>query len=102
PPSVRGVFVSSRRRHTRSPRDWSSDVCSSDLLLARVIADEQGLRQVLRNLCENALRYTPGGGEIVVCTRLEERPPEGAEGGAQRSEERRVGQGWSGSYRPCH
>src|SRR5207249_7346744 len=24
---------SSRRRHTRSKRDWSSDVCSSDLLL---------------------------------------------------------------------
>src|SRR5207249_7920259 len=23
---------SSRRRHTRSKRDWSSDVCSSDLL----------------------------------------------------------------------
>src|SRR5439155_2070524 len=30
-------FFSSRRRHTRWPRDWSSDVCSSDLeaLLAR-------------------------------------------------------------------
>src|SRR5690349_22538597 len=26
-------FFSSRRRHTRSLRDWSSDVCSSDLLL---------------------------------------------------------------------
>src|SRR2546428_4746433 len=26
-------FFSSRRRHTRSDRDWSSDVCSSDLLL---------------------------------------------------------------------
>src|SRR5437870_11537938 len=26
-------FFSSRRRHTRWPRDWSSDVCSSDLLL---------------------------------------------------------------------
>src|SRR2546421_9383890 len=25
-------FFSSRRRHTRSDRDWSSDVCSSDLL----------------------------------------------------------------------
>src|SRR5699024_9646517 len=25
-------FVSSRRRHTRSKCDWSSDVCSSDLL----------------------------------------------------------------------
>src|SRR5215469_12097872 len=26
-------FFSSRRRHTRSLRDWSSDVCSSDLFL---------------------------------------------------------------------
>src|SRR5699024_11801659 len=25
------LFFSSRRRHTRSKRDWSSDVCSSDL-----------------------------------------------------------------------
>src|SRR6267378_6679374 len=28
-------FFSSRRRHTRSLRDWSSDVCSSDLTRAR-------------------------------------------------------------------
>src|SRR5699024_11985893 len=27
----RMFFFSSRRRHTRSKRDWSSDVCSSDL-----------------------------------------------------------------------
>src|SRR5699024_9469061 len=27
-------FFSSRRRHTRSKRDWSSDVCSSDLIRA--------------------------------------------------------------------
>src|SRR5437870_6161713 len=26
-------FFSSRRRHTRWPRDWSSDVCSSDLVM---------------------------------------------------------------------
>src|SRR2546429_7595989 len=26
-------FFSSRRRHTRCSRDWSSDVCSSDLLM---------------------------------------------------------------------
>src|SRR5690349_24835359 len=26
-------FFSSRRRHTRSLRDWSSDVCSSDLTI---------------------------------------------------------------------
>src|SRR5256885_8810141 len=28
-------FFSSRRRHTRLQGDWSSDVCSSDLRLAR-------------------------------------------------------------------
>src|SRR2546429_7007027 len=28
-------FFSSRRRHTRCSRDWSSDVCSSDLNLSR-------------------------------------------------------------------
>src|SRR5215813_14648250 len=28
-------FFSSRRRHTRCGRDWSSDVCSSDLLMLR-------------------------------------------------------------------
>src|SRR2546429_4206393 len=27
-------FFSSRRRHTRCSRDWSSDVCSSDLVTA--------------------------------------------------------------------
>src|SRR3989337_3785223 len=29
--SVLVLFFSSRRRHTRCYRDWSSDVCSSDL-----------------------------------------------------------------------
>src|SRR5699024_11356235 len=32
-------FFSSRRRHTRSKRDWSSDVCSSDLFLMNVVAN---------------------------------------------------------------
>src|SRR5699024_11387798 len=31
--SLASFFFSSRRRHTRSKRDWSSDVCSSDLEL---------------------------------------------------------------------
>src|SRR6266496_6207362 len=34
---VLDFFFSSRRRHTRSLRDWSSDVCSSDLLGADVV-----------------------------------------------------------------
>src|SRR5215510_11197335 len=37
-------FFSSRRRHTRWPRDWSSDVCSSDLLDRRTQADQPGAR----------------------------------------------------------
>src|SRR5207253_8008584 len=32
-------FFSSRRRHTRWPRDWSSDVCSSDLRQINLIRD---------------------------------------------------------------
>src|SRR5699024_11944837 len=36
-------FFSSRRRHTRSKRDWSSDVCSSDL--------NQGLDRLQTRCC---------------------------------------------------
>src|SRR5438445_8367623 len=34
-------FFSSRRRHTRYWRDWSSDVCSSDLICARTAVIEE-------------------------------------------------------------
>src|SRR5699024_6816200 len=38
-------FFSSRRRHTRSKRDWSSDVCSSDLTSAyKILEDTLNLR----------------------------------------------------------
>src|SRR5690625_5408161 len=36
-------FFSSRRRHTRWPRDWSSDVCSSDLIR---IGDERVISEM--------------------------------------------------------
>src|SRR5271170_3756508 len=35
-------FFSSRRRHTRSTRDWSSDVCSSDLRDVYGVPDLEG------------------------------------------------------------
>src|SRR5699024_11815758 len=34
--SLFDFYFSSRRRHTRSKRDWSSDVCSSDLELRNI------------------------------------------------------------------
>src|SRR6266498_2001326 len=43
-----GFFFSSRRRHTRCGRDWSSDVCSSDL--DREDADALALRQDLADV----------------------------------------------------
>src|SRR5271167_4183478 len=37
-------FFSSRRRHTRSKRDWSSDVCSSDLSPGAIIEPGEAIR----------------------------------------------------------
>src|SRR5690606_39814902 len=38
---IRQFFVSSRRRHTRFSRDWSSDVCSSDLVWMRMLENPE-------------------------------------------------------------
>src|SRR6266508_5100458 len=61
-------FVSSRRRHTRWPRDWSSDVCSSDLAYHNrelpmhtgyerlaILADKAGEDPEVIRLCERGL-----------------------------------------------
>src|SRR5690554_6431378 len=61
-------FFSSRRRHTRCGRDWSSDVCSSDLIADHVraiafsISDGQlpsntGAGYVIRRILRRAVRY---------------------------------------------
>ena len=54
---VSKFFFSSRRRHTRYWRDWSSDVCSSDLPAARTaviglacVASYKRTRKELKNL----------------------------------------------------
>src|SRR5207245_4458127 len=39
-------FMSMRRRHTMCYRDWSSDVCSSDLALDPLIVGESAGRKV--------------------------------------------------------
>src|SRR5699024_12177934 len=50
-------FFSSRRRHTRSKRDWSSDVCSSDL------ADLAGIDWAAR-LREQSPTFDDGTGPV--------------------------------------
>src|SRR5439155_11817396 len=79
-------FFSSRRRHTRWPRDWSSDVCSSDLLSTPI-----------------APYLAPGGPVVAI----------GVDNEAQmffrlgaydhdRSEERRVGKECRSRWWPYH
>src|SRR5699024_4917129 len=54
--NVYSFFFSSRRRHTRSKRDWSSDVCSSDLCFnhsfSRVIKTQE-----IMKICQNKETY---------------------------------------------
>src|SRR2546421_5919678 len=47
-------FFSSRRRHTRSDRDWSSDVCSSDLLPGSPPAVDDSPEKVTKYFSDNA------------------------------------------------
>src|SRR3712207_8645695 len=87
-------FFSSRRRHTRYWRDWSSDVCSSDLG-----ADAEGDR--LEAVIGDALRLL-GDGEKNV----EHWSSLVAVGGGcfaeVRSEERRVGKECRSRWSPYH
>src|SRR5690554_7065654 len=55
-------FFSSRRRHTRCGRDWSSDVCSSDLLVAIPSAAKDRLREIVEQAKKTGLpvRILPG------------------------------------------
>src|SRR5260221_2351314 len=48
-------FCSSRRRHTRSLCDWSSDVCSSDLVSCRIaLAVRRGFQRLLADVAKPA------------------------------------------------
>src|SRR6266536_6641571 len=63
-------FFSSRRRHTRSTRDWSSDVCSSDLAMrapawGKKLADEDFVVSIVhhqRAAARNSSLYYLGRG----------------------------------------
>src|SRR5207253_3664878 len=70
-------FFSSRRRHTRWPRDWSSDVCSSDL-----------------PSCRTSPRPGAVAGWCWVACRRRAR--------TRRSEERRVGKECRSRWAPDH
>src|SRR3712207_9427875 len=85
------VFFSSRRRHTRYWRDWSSDVCSSDLgtgktALAAHLAERLD-RPLAVKRASDLLSEWVGGTEANIAEAFAEARDDG------RSEERRVGKG---------
>src|SRR5690625_7073253 len=86
-------FFSSRRRHTRWPRDWSSDVCSSDLPLAHAASISDAVVWL-----RDGVGMVGEGGWTVTLTG-ERRLPRLA---ALRSEERRVGKECRSRWGPEH
>src|SRR5690606_39785907 len=89
-------FFSSRRRHTRFSRDWSSDVCSSDLGRLRLLEDD-----VRRRVLHHRVQEERGGLRhddlehhalpVALHLRLGDL--------GQRSEERRVGKEYTARWR---
>src|SRR5437763_9299545 len=66
-PQIVFFFFSSRRRHTRYIGDWSSDVCSSDLLLiteSSIVNDNRN-RGKSRDQIEGELIETLGVEKVV-------------------------------------
>src|SRR3712207_9284116 len=79
-------FFSSRRRHTRYWRDWSSDVCSSDLACASLMFSKHVHPKFVQELLGHA--------SVAVALDTYSYAP--------RSEERRVGKECRSRWSPYH
>src|SRR5690349_24584087 len=87
-------FFSSRRRHTRSLRDWSSDVCSSDLYEILIIDDNDDAARSLATMLELLGHQTKVANTGTEGVRLFSQ--------SKRSEERRVGKECRSRWSPYH
>src|SRR5690606_39578179 len=89
------VFFSSRRRHTSFSRDWSSDVCSSDLVgysgadLENLL-NEAAIAAVQRHAREIAPEDVEQARDKIALGRVRD-GVEVSDEDRRRSEERRVG-----------
>src|SRR5256885_7943099 len=93
-------FFSSRRRHTRLQGDWSSDVCSSDLIKnAASLVAAQFHGDALRNAALTKLRPQTIGryraDHVLLIGSAANRD-------SVRSEERRVGKECRSRWSPYH
>src|SRR2546422_3349428 len=97
-------FFSSRRRHTRCSRDWSSDVCSSDLRIKAEWPNGQTPQVIatggLASLVAPLVREIESVHPDLTLTGL--RIAATALGLTWRSEERRVGKECRSRWSPYH
>src|SRR2546430_4114347 len=103
PEFVHVFFFSSRRRHTRFDCDWSSDVCSSDLVPVSRLIDVR----THMDLIANSIVWTPARARHLVAKYLESANgcgcgPSSECGTRNRSEERRVGKECRSRWSPYH
>src|SRR5699024_12166898 len=91
-------FFSSRRRHTRSKRDWSSDVCSSDLF-AKDTTEFETLAELRADVKAKLEEQAKNAADAEMRNALVEK----VSANTERSEERRVGKEcrcqWGTEYR---
>src|SRR3712207_7200848 len=94
-------FFSSRRRHTRYWRDWSSDVCSSDLSRRRV--RETHLAPCEDRCVSRTLRELWPKPPTNPCSTRTSSPSSNSSSWCPaRSEERRVGKECRSRWSPYH
>src|SRR5690606_40958880 len=90
-------FFSSRRRHTRFSRDWSSDVCSSDLTVVYLHGFYRTIKLSVPQVSGRTPRYPPPDRmctmqlPISAAGQAGQVPTLNASEIPHRSEERRVG-----------
>src|SRR2546421_1617985 len=96
-------FFSSRRRHTRSDRDWSSDVCSSDLQIAKAKTKIGAPDAKPYKNYQDVLASDVDAVMIATPVYLHPEHFEAAvKSGKHRSEERRVGKECRSRWSPYH
>src|SRR5260370_27501790 len=93
-------FFSSRRRHTRFKCDWSSDVCSSDLIFgAFFVLQIFPCRGLNLFTCDSKKSIQDGVDEL---RRVIKQREAGKKMHQSRSEERRVGKECRSRWSPYH
>src|SRR3989449_10235827 len=98
-------FFSSRRRHTRCSRDWSSDVCSSDLITVTGRKSGRAISIPVWFVLEDDKLYLLPvlGSDTQWYKNVLKKPSIRIDArGAERSEERRVGKECRSRWSPYH